>query len=221
MTMICGELKAMGAPKGGGFIVTDTEYSDGSSSRSSFKNRMVFPLIQIGDTTLKRSLVANDQLGNDVWTKTKLGDKVCLNSSLRSNPIGCSRPVSLRTMRPGAEIILGKGVGLSSTAVCAALRVEIGEGTFVGADTYIFDNDFHAPIGEWSWGDFLPDNPKPVIIGRGVFIGARAIILKGVTIGDRAIIGAGAVVSKDVPAGHIAIGNPARVIAPTQTRRGN
>lgn len=146
-------------------------------------------------------------------SKITLGDRICFNSLLRSNPIGCSRPVSLRTMRPGAEIILGKGVGLSSTAVCAALRVEIGEGTFVGADTYIFDNDFHSPIGEWNWGNSSPDNPKPVIIGRGVFIGARAIILKGVTIGDRAVVGAGAVVCKDVPAGHLAVGNPARMFA--------
>ena len=142
-----------------------------------------------------------------------LGDRVCLNSSLRSNPIGCSRPVSLRTMRPGAEIVLGPRVGLSGTSVCAAVRVEIGEGTFVGADTYIFDNDFHAPVGDWYWGGTAPDNPRPVLIGRGVFIGARAIILKGVTIGDRAIVGAGAVVSKDVPARHIAVGNPARVFA--------
>lgn len=139
-----------------------------------------------------------------------LSDRICLNSSLRSNPIGCSRPVSLRTMRAGAEIILGPGVGLSSTAICAATRVEIGEGTFVGADSYIFDNDFHSPVGDWRWGGITADNPKPVIIGRGVFIGARAIILKGVTIGDRAIIGAGAVVTKNVPARHIAAGNPAR-----------
>jgi acetyltransferase-like isoleucine patch superfamily enzyme len=141
-----------------------------------------------------------------------LGDRVCLNSSLRSNPIGCSRPVSLRTMRAGAEILLGPGVGLSGTSVCAAIRIEIGAGTFVGADAMIFDNDFHAPLGEWNWGEAAPDNPQPVIIGRGVFIGARAIILKGVTIGDRAIVGAGAVVSKDVPARHIAVGNPARVL---------
>lgn len=138
-----------------------------------------------------------------------LGDGICLNSSLRSNPIGCSRPVSLRTMQAGAEIILGPGVGLSSTAVCAAIRVEIGEGTFVGADSYIFDNDFHSPVGEWRWGGIAAGNPKPVIIGRGVFIGARAIILKGVKIGDRAVVGAGAVVTKDVPARHIATGNPA------------
>jgi acetyltransferase-like isoleucine patch superfamily enzyme len=144
--------------------------------------------------------------------KIVIGDQICLNSSLRSNPLGCARPVSLVTTAPGAEIILGPRVGLSSTAVCAALRVEIGEGTFVGADTMIFDNDFHAPVGEWGWGPPAPDNPRPIKIGRGVFIGARALILKGVTIGDRAIVGAGAVVTKDVPAGHIAVGNPARIL---------
>jgi acetyltransferase-like isoleucine patch superfamily enzyme len=154
-------------------------------------------------------------LHREKGSRIELGDNVCLNSSLRSNPIGCSRPVSLRTMCPGAEIILGHGVGLSSTSVCAALRVEIGDGTFVGAEVFIFDNDFHSPLGEYGWGVFAPDNPKPVIIGRGVFIGARAIILKGVTIGDHAVVGAGAVVTKNVPAGYIAIGNPARVFART------
>jgi acetyltransferase-like isoleucine patch superfamily enzyme len=152
-------------------------------------------------------------------SRIQLGSRVCLNSYLRSNPIGCSRPVSLRTMQAEAEIILGPGVGLSSTSVCAAKRVEIGEGTFVGADAMIFDNDFHAPIGEWNWGNYAPDNPRPVVIGKGVFIGARAIILKGVTIGDRAIVGAGAVVTKDVPAGQIAGGNPARIIAKNQAAK--
>ena len=53
---------------------------------------------------------------------------------------------------------------------------------------------------------------RPIKIGRGVFVGARAIILKGVTVGDRAVIGAAAVVTKDVPPHHIAVGNPARVL---------
>jgi acetyltransferase-like isoleucine patch superfamily enzyme len=145
-------------------------------------------------------------------SRIALADGVCLNSSLRSNPLGCSQPVVLRTLRPGAEIILGRGVGLSGNSVCAALRIHIGEGTFVGAGAMIFDNDFHAPVGEWAWGDAAPGNPQPIIIGRGVFVGARAIILKGVTIGDRAIVGAGAVVTKDVPARRCVVGNPARVI---------
>lgn len=148
-------------------------------------------------------------------SRIALADCVCLNSSLRSNPLGCSQPVVLRTLRSGAEIILGHGVGLSGDSLCAAVRIQIGEGTFVGAGAMIFDNDFHSPLGEWTWGNAAPDNPKPVIIGRGVFIGARAIILKGVTIGDRAIVGAGAVVTKDVPVRRLAVGNPARVIPMT------
>jgi maltose O-acetyltransferase len=52
----------------------------------------------------------------------------------------------------------------------------------------------------------------PVTIGDDVWIGARAIILPGVKVGSASIIGAGAVVSKDVPAGGIVVGNPARIV---------
>jgi maltose O-acetyltransferase len=41
--------------------------------------------------------------------------------------------------------------------------------------------------------------------------------LKGVSIGQRAVVGAGAVVTKDVKAGHIVAGNPARVVGSTST----
>ncbi|CAN5153929.1 hypothetical protein BH09PAT2_BH09PAT2_09110 [soil metagenome] len=52
----------------------------------------------------------------------------------------------------------------------------------------------------------------PVTIGDYVFIGPRVIVLPGVTIGDRAVVGAGAVVTKDVAAGAIVGGVPAKVI---------
>lgn len=48
------------------------------------------------------------------------------------------------------------------------------------------------------------------IIGSRVDIGANAVIIGPITIGDDVAIGAGAVVVKDVPAGHVAVGNPAR-----------
>jgi maltose O-acetyltransferase len=54
---------------------------------------------------------------------------------------------------------------------------------------------------------------RPVLIGEKCFIGARAIILKGVTIGDGAVVGAGAVVTRDVPAGAVVAGNPALPIS--------
>lgn len=50
------------------------------------------------------------------------------------------------------------------------------------------------------------------IIGNDVWIGQNVTILPGVRIGDGAIIGANSVVSKDVPAYHIAGGNPCKII---------
>lgn len=52
----------------------------------------------------------------------------------------------------------------------------------------------------------------PITIGDNVWIGGGAIICPGVTIGDDTVVGAGAVVTKDLPAGVVAVGNPARVI---------
>ena len=52
-----------------------------------------------------------------------------------------------------------------------------------------------------------------VDIGDRVFIGAGAIVLPGVRIGDDVVVGAGSVVSRDIPAGTVAAGNPARPIA--------
>jgi acetyltransferase-like isoleucine patch superfamily enzyme len=139
-----------------------------------------------------------------------LGNGLGLNSATRSNPLACFQPCVLRTLDGSAEMILGENVGLSGTVVCAGKRIEIGRGTIAGSGAMIIDNDFHA-LDETGWRTEYVQNARPIKIGEFVFIGARAIVLKGVSIGDRAIIGAGAVVTADVPADHIAAGNPARV----------
>src|SRR5882724_3400171 len=146
-----------------------------------------------------------------------LGDRVRIYSALRANPLGCFQPCVLRAMAPGARLVLARGVGLSGTVMCAARAIEVGEGTIFGSGAMVFDNDFHVPQREWEWVDspeLSMETARPIRIGRGAFIGARAIILKGVSIGDRAIIGAGTVVTHDVPARHLAVGNPARIIEP-------
>lgn len=51
-----------------------------------------------------------------------------------------------------------------------------------------------------------------VHIGKNVFIGINTIIANAVNIGDGAVIGAGSIVTKDIPAGEVWAGNPARFI---------
>ena len=85
--------------------------------------------------------------------------------------------------------------------------IYIGDGTLIGHQTVLATLD-HG---------FLPEErqdllPKPIHIGKNVWIGSNSTILSGVTIGDNAVIGAGSVVTKDVPENMIAVGCPARVI---------
>ncbi|NBS79651.1 acyltransferase [bacterium] len=141
-----------------------------------------------------------------------LGSHVTLDSSVRANPLGGSSPCVLRTMTSTARLSLGDRVGLSSSILVAGNSIEIGEDTILGAGSMVLDNDFHALGPGFSWLTEYSKNSKPVKIGRGCFIGARSIILKGVTLGDRVIIGAGSVVTKDIPAYSIAVGNPARTV---------
>ena len=53
---------------------------------------------------------------------------------------------------------------------------------------------------------------QPITIRDNVWLGGGVIVCPGVTIGADTVVGAGAVVTKDLPAGVVAVGNPARVI---------
>jgi len=53
---------------------------------------------------------------------------------------------------------------------------------------------------------------KPIVIGDNVWLGGGVIVLPGVTIGSDTVVGAGSVVTRDLPAGVLALGNPARVV---------
>jgi len=53
---------------------------------------------------------------------------------------------------------------------------------------------------------------EPITLGDNVWLGGGVIVLPGVTVGADTVVGAGAIVTKDLPAGVVAVGNPARII---------
>lgn len=143
-----------------------------------------------------------------------IGDRTLVVSHAASTPLGLAHPAAIRAERPGAEIVIGADVGMSGGTICAVHRIEVGDGTLLGADVRIVDTDFH-PL-ESSCRRYA-DIPEPrerdaVRIGRNVFLGTRAIVLKGVEIGDNTVVGAGSVVSGDLPPNSVCAGNPAVVL---------
>lgn len=142
-------------------------------------------------------------------TRIQLGNNVTLCNTGMANPVAEYGRCRLATVGKGAEIILHDNVGLSSCLICAASKVEIGENTIIGGGAMILDTDFHQPIPGIGWGNDAASVSKPVQIGKHCFIGARAVILKGVTLGDNVVVAAGAVINRPVPENSVAYGNPA------------
>jgi acetyltransferase-like isoleucine patch superfamily enzyme len=106
----------------------------------------------------------------------------------------------------GACITIGNSVVLNhGITIWSRSRIDIGDATIIGPQALILDSDGHGIDGG-------QEKKEPIVIGKHVWIGARAIILKGVTIGDNAIIGAGSIVTRDVPANSIVVGQPAEKI---------
>jgi len=105
-----------------------------------------------------------------------------------------------------ALLRIDKGTYLNrNTLIVAERSVEIGKNCKISWDVIIMDSDQHV-LGN-------PNEANaPVVIGDDVWIGCRAIILKGVRVGRGAVIGAGSVVTKDVPEYTVAGGVPAKVI---------
>lgn len=108
----------------------------------------------------------------------------------------------------GRNIRLGKGVFING---CCQFQdqggIRIGDDTLIGHGVVIatLNHGMEAHKRKYLY-------PKPVIIGKNVWIGSHATLLPGVTIGDDAIIAAGALVNKDVAPKTIAGGVPARYI---------
>lgn len=148
-----------------------------------------------------------------MWTKlfhprTFCGSPICMISFLTE--ITMDRGANLRIgkmlkmrdnskirVRKGAECRIGDHVQIGSGCIIACQEnIDIGSYTEFGPNVMVFDHDHDFRSNSLTDGKF---KTKPICIGQRVWIGANAVILRGVSIGDDAVIGAGAVVTKNVP----------------------
>jgi len=122
----------------------------------------------------------------------------------------------IRVVVDAGELIIGDGTNVNGlTNILVADSVRIGAGCTFSWDVQVLDNDFHTMTVD---GAERPSH-GPIVIGDRVWVGTRAVILKGVTIGDGAVVGAGAVVTRDVPAGTVVAGLPAKVVGKVESWR--
>ncbi len=138
--------------------------------------------------------------------RIRLGDDVTLDgvSSLmaarvRDDPL----------LEVGSQVFLGHQLTVS-----VAERVTIGSHVLVSDRVMIADNDGHPldPDRRRAGAPVAITGVRPVTIEDDVWIGTRAVILKGVTLGRGSVVAAGAVVTRDVPPYALVAGNPARVV---------
>lgn len=143
-----------------------------------------------------------------------IGDNFTLISGFLSNLVGLYQR-SIVFARGKGKIYIGNNVGMSGVTVYAFDSISIGNDTIIGANTKIFDSDFH-PIDP-QIRKIEPNNKehtktRPVEIGENVFIGCNCIVLKGSKIGNNCVVGAGSVVSGQFEDNCVIAGNPAKVI---------
>ena len=148
------------------------------------------------------------RLINDV----SFGEDVVVHSF--ANLYGCSIGDGTR-IGPYVEVQRGASIGArckiqSHTFVCDGVTIE--DEVFVGHGVMFINDKF--PRATTEDGELQTEadwSLLPTVVGRRAGIGSGAVLLGGVRVGAGALVGAGAVVTKDVPAGAVVAGVPARV----------
>jgi acetyltransferase-like isoleucine patch superfamily enzyme len=163
-----------------------------------------YPGITIGSFGILRS-------GTTIYCDVSIGDHFQSghNTLIRERTrIGNNTAIGSATIIEG-NCIIGNNVCIQSMAFIPT-HTEIGNEVFIGPHA-ILTNDRYPPTGK-------PEIKGPVIEDK-VTVGGNATILPGVRIGRGSAVAAGAVVTRDIPAGVLAIGSPARIRALPQAMR--
>jgi acetyltransferase-like isoleucine patch superfamily enzyme len=155
-----------------------------------------FPGVTIGDDAVIRS-------GSIIYCEVTIGDRFqCGHNVLirEKTVIGNNTSVGTASVIEGYSSI-GNNVSIQSM-VFVPTNTKIADGVFIGP-AVVLTNDRYPPTRNMEL--------KGPVLEENSVIGAKAVILPGIRIGKGAFAAAGSVVTRDVPAGMMAIGSPAKV----------
>lgn len=182
-----------------------------SSAKLSIKNKGLFCVSHKSKISIDKNVKVNIKDGfffNMPWSGRQNQPALLSLGENSEFNIGYFRTYcgTYISVAPNAKLSLGSGFLNNNSKISCFNEITIGEDVKISEDVIIRDSDNHTVLREGY------KMSAPIHIGNHVWIGVRAVILKGVTIGDGSIIAAGAVVTKDVPPNTLVGGVPAKII---------
>lgn len=160
--------------------------------------------------------------------KVTFGDYVSIHGTLTIESAGeviigmrsgfcCYRQQTNRidARQPSSRIVIGPYSLFNGAHIAAWTTIEFQHHCIV-SDALIEDSDYHC-IEINRWDPAAPVKSFPIFVGGNVWIGSRAVVLKGVTIGNNSVIGLGTVVRKSIPENCVVIGNPQQIVKELDT----
>ena len=162
------------------------------------------------------ALPDNVVLGERSWCYSAFAFMHC--SSERPGAVRIGRDSGIHAgcmfeLGPAGEVDIGDYCTLVGATITTNGRIRIGDYTFIAHDVVLADTFCAVPPGAPARANTAAVAGELVIsMGEDVWIGARAILLKGAHLADGVIVGAAAVVDFAVPPYAIVAGNPAQIV---------
>jgi acetyltransferase-like isoleucine patch superfamily enzyme len=174
---------------------------------------------------MSRSYLEHDWFPVPLPENILLGERNWLYSSFAFVHYRSRRPLGLQTgsdtglyhgtffdLGPAGEVRIGSFCTLVGAIVCSNSRILIDDYAFLAHEVVLADSVAAVPPDSVVSTPEVMEPETSIAIGRNVWIGARAILLRGARIGEGSIVGAAAVVDFEVPPNSVVAGNPARIV---------